>query len=54
MLPMYQNSQFSNLIFPQAQVPDFGGAGTGQSPNNPYSRGGFGAGYPRPTAGYPQ
>ncbi|GFN89877.1 protein tfg [Plakobranchus ocellatus] len=37
---------------PQAQ--DFAAPGATPSPSNPYSRGGFGAGYPRPTAGYPQ
>ncbi|XP_059164653.1 protein TFG-like isoform X2 [Physella acuta] len=38
----------------QAYPPNPTPAGTGQSPNNPYSRGGYGGGYPRPSAGYPQ
>lgn len=53
-------TKISNLRFlSQAKGPGYpaGPAGPGmvQSPgNNPYSRGGYGGGYPRPTAGYPQ
>ncbi|XP_055888925.1 protein TFG-like isoform X2 [Biomphalaria glabrata] len=43
---------------PQAKGPGYPAVPTGpgatQSPNNPYSRGGYGSGYPRPSAGYPQ